>query len=69
MPSSSSTPTARPWLLIATRATGASVRIVGAGGLGRARPSPCETPPMPPFTQPQAPKCPSISPIQWCIRT
>ena len=24
---------------------------------------------MPPFTQPQAPKWPSTSPIQWCIRT
>ena len=27
------------------------------------------TPPIPPCTHPHAPPCPSISPIQWCMRT
>ncbi len=67
-PSWSSTPTARPWLLIAMRATGASVRIV-APAASAERAMACETPPMPPFTQPHAPKWPSTSPIQWCIKT
>ena len=67
LPSSSSTPVARP-PCTTTRRTGAFSRMVAPAARAESARARVRAP-MPPCTQPQAPAWPSISPIQWCMST